>query len=256
MWRAVGTSVAGTSHVKLNVPCQDYCAYERITIGSTPALLVAIADGAGSASFSDVGARAVVDHLLRVIPAELSNVFELNEDLARRWLNITRRRLDDIASDYGVEARDLACTILFAVLGKFASFFAQVGDGAWIIQTESGYVPATWPSDGEYVNETTFLTSPNWSESFKCRMVVGAIAAVAGFTDGLQRLALQFDSQSVHVPFFDPLFAVLRAADDETTLISPLIEFLSSDRLAERTDDDKTLVLACNAEPLLLLDAN
>ena len=256
MWRAVGTSVAGTSHIKLNVPCQDHCAYQRITIGSAQALLVAIADGAGSASLSDIGARAAVDHLLGVIPAELTDVLQLNEDLLKRWLASTRRHLDDVASDCGADLRELACTILVGVLGEFASFFAQIGDGAWIVQRGTEYFAATWPSDGEYVNETTFLTSPAWAESIKSRTVLGRMSAAAGFTDGLQRLALQFDSQSVHVPFFDPLFAVLRSADDETTLISPLIEFLSSDRIAERTDDDKTLVLACRADPLLLLDAD
>ena len=40
------------------------------------------------------------------------------------------------------------------------------------------------------------------------------------------------------------------------SLISPLIEFLSSERVAERTDDDKTLVLACRKELFLLADAN
>jgi serine/threonine protein phosphatase PrpC len=67
MWRAVGTSVAGTSHAELNIPCQDYSAYQRVVIGSTPALVIAIADGAGSARLSQVGAREAVEYLLRVI---------------------------------------------------------------------------------------------------------------------------------------------------------------------------------------------
>jgi Protein phosphatase 2C len=251
MWRAVGTYVRGTSHVRFDLPCQDYCAYERVVIGSSPSLVIAIADGAGSARLSQVGARATVDYLLRVIPADLSSVVDANEDRAKHWLEGARANLEQTALDQECELQDLGCTILFAVLGQFASFFAQVGDGAWVAQCGGEYTVATWPSDGEYVNETTFLTSQNWSDSIKCR-TLDDVSAVAGFTDGLQRLALQLDTQTVYAPFFDPLFSVLRTAEDESALISPLIEFLSSERFAERTDDDKTLVLACRLEPLLL----
>jgi serine/threonine protein phosphatase PrpC len=251
MWRAVGTSVRGTSHIKFDLPCQDYSAYERVIIGSSPALVIAIADGAGTARLSQVGARAAVEHLLRLIPSDLRSILDANHNSACDWLADTRHCLEDIALQEHCELRDLGCTILFAILGEFASFFGQIGDGAWVVERDGDYFAATWPSDGEYINETTFLTSPNWADSVKCEMV-DAISAAAGFTDGLQHLALQFDSQSVYVPFFDPLFRVLRAADDESSLISPLIEFLASDRLAERTDDDKTLVLACRTEPLLL----
>jgi hypothetical protein len=255
-WRAVGASVKGTSHVKFDLPCQDYCAYQHILVGSTPALLIAIADGAGSARLSEIGARASVDHLLRTVPAELTSILQLNEEEARRWFESTRQYLGDVASEQAAELRDLACTILFAVASESASFFAQIGDGGWVVQQNGEYFAPTWPVGGEYVNETIFLTSPNWAAGMTCRMVLGGVSAIAGFTDGLQRLALQLDSKSVHVPFFDPLFAVLRAAEYETSLISPLIEFLSSERVAERTDDDKTLVLACRNELLLLADAN
>jgi hypothetical protein len=256
MWRAAGTQVAGTSHAKLDIPCQDFCAYERAIIGSTSALMIAIADGAGSARLSQVGARSAVEHLLRLIPLQLPSIIEANEDLARQWLDRTRQHLEGIANEQSADVHDFACTILFAVLGEFASFFVQVGDGAWVVQKNGEYFAATWPSGGEYANETTFLTSPNWNTSISFRMVVGGISAVAGFTDGLQRLALQLNSRSVHVPFFKPLFDVLRSSEDETTLISPLIEFLSSERVVERTDDDKTLVLACRQEPLLLTNVD
>jgi hypothetical protein len=158
----------------------------------------------------------------------------LNEEEARRWFESTQQHIGDVASEQSAELRDLACTILFAVASESASFFAQIGDGGWVVQQDSEYFAPTWPVGGEYVNQTIFLTSPNWTAGMTCRMVLGGVSAIAGFTDGLQRLALQLDSKSVHVPFFDPLFAVLRAANDETSLISPLIEFLSQQTASGR----------------------
>jgi hypothetical protein len=66
------------------------------------------------------------------------------------------------------------------------------------------------------------------------------------FSDGLQRLALVYESQTAYTPFFEPMFSVLRKADLAAcdTLSDQLARFLSSPKVNERTDDDKTLVLA------------
>ena len=40
------------------------------------------------------------------------------------------------------------------------------------------------------------------------------------------------------------MFAALKDCEDETSLLSPLINLLESERVNERTDDDRTLVLA------------
>jgi protein phosphatase 2C-like protein len=256
MWKAVGTSVTGTSHTDLQIPCQDYSAYARGVIGSAPSLTIAIADGAGSARLSHIGSRQAVEFLLRIIPSRLTSIYDIDAERVRNWLADTRSHLEKVSQDERCELRDLGSTILVAVLTDCLSIFAQIGDGAWVIERNGEYTAPTWPSDGEYVNETTFLTSSNWAESLKFEIVAGNISAAAGFTDGLQRLALQFDSRSVYAPFFEPLFRVLRDTDDDTSLISPLIQFLKSERLAERTDDDKTLVLACRTDPLLLTDVD
>jgi hypothetical protein len=68
----------------------------------------------------------------------------------------------------------------------------------------------------------------------------------------LERVGLHIATKSVFAPFFDPLFSVVRQSADGEKLKSALSEFLSSERLAARTDDDKTLVLACNHDPLML----
>jgi hypothetical protein len=63
-------------------------------------------------------------------------------------------------------------------------------------------------------------------------------------TDGLQRLALDFRTQAPHEPFFSPLFKALRSAPVAEDLAVPLRQLLSSSSVNERTDDDKTLLLA------------
>jgi hypothetical protein len=67
-------------------------------------------------------------------------------------------------------------------------------------------------------------------------------------TDGIERIALKFDSQTPHTPFFDPLFRALKSAADVESLSEGLRGFLGSDSVQHRSDDDKTLILAARTD--------
>lgn len=255
MWRVVGTSVVGASHEKLQTPCQDYCGYQFCILANERALVIGIADGAGSAKASEIGSQATVEHLLRQIATCDLSLGAITHEIAAGWIQNARDHLDEIAAERELSVRDLACTLLFAILTETGAVFCQVGDGGWVVQANGHYQTATWPSGGEYANQTTFITSPNWREVLQFNLLRDRITGVAGFSDGLQNVALHFASRTVHAPFFDSKFKALAATEDETSLRAPLMEFLSSSALAERTDDDKTLVLACHQEVMLLGDS-
>jgi hypothetical protein len=235
MWRAIGASAQGTSHIAGNLPCQDACGHCRAYLGGEPVTILVIADGAGSAKASELGSRECVAHLLHT---------EIDEGLAMCWLASARSHLEAVAVENSLSPRDLSCTALFAVLGESESIFVQLGDGAWVAEYRGKCEPITWPATGEYANETTFLNSPKWKEAAQFRRWSESAMSVAGFTDGLQGLALHFATRAVHVPFFAPMFDALQRTDDEASLHVPLLDFLNSPLVNERTDDDKTLVLA------------
>lgn len=186
-----------------------------------------------------------VEFILRRIAEWPSAISDIDEVQARIWISEAREQLQSIATTGGLELRDLACTLLVAVLGSEKGVFMQVGDGAWIAENEGECRPITWPMNGEYANETTFITSPAWAESLQFCVWNKPISGIAGFTDGVQALSLHFASKAVHAPFFEPMFAALRGASDELSLIPLFHAFLDSPQVNGRTDDDKTLVLAC-----------
>jgi hypothetical protein len=109
---------------------------------------------------------------------------------------------------------------------------------------EGNFSSLTTPQRGEYVNETTFLTSANALESAQTAVWYGETANLALFSDGLQRLALKLPAGAPHPPFFSPLFHFLAGMTDESEAQAQLSAFLRSPRLTARTDDDLTLVLA------------
>src|SRR5438045_3999196 len=122
MWKVTGAHVRGTSHVGSNTPCQDYCGYERAFIGASPVVVIAIADGAGSARLSHVGAHATVEYLLRAIPKATATICESNLTLAQDVFSAARQHLEAVAIDHDSQPSDLACTTLFAVLDDFGAF--------------------------------------------------------------------------------------------------------------------------------------
>jgi hypothetical protein len=134
--------------------------------------------------------------------------------------------------------------LLFAIVGETVAAFAQVGDGVIVIRDGDKYQPVFWPQSGEYVNTTNFVTDEAIAETLAFSLRSGPVEELALLTDGLQALALNFAERSVHQPFFQPMFQKMRQAPPGQRLTSALRRFLDSPAVNQRSDDDKTLLLA------------
>ncbi|MBA4016471.1 MAG: protein phosphatase 2C domain-containing protein [Pirellula sp.] len=236
MWKLVCGSVQGTSHVQSGLPCQDYCV--GTIVGTT--LVAACADGAGSAELSQLGSKAAVDGFMEVVSGDALPT----KEQVKTWVDSARQRLLHEAETNQSTPRQLACTFLAALVGDGWAAFAQVGDGVIVFDGPEGYEIAFWPDTGEYANTTRFLSEDNYSQHLRVEIVERHISELAVLTDGLQMLALDIAGAKVHDPFFAPLFKAVRNESDTAVLQTSLLEFMDSKRVNERTDDDKTLLLA------------
>lgn len=210
-------------------------------------LVVACADGAGSAELSQVGARIACDRFFELAYEALSNgtaARSIDRDLTLRWYQTVREAIGAEAERRGVPVRSLACTLLTAVVGRDFAAFAQVGDGTIVRRVTDAYESVFWPQSGDYANVTNFVTQDSIDAIFEFSSETIKIDEVALLTDGLQRLVLDFATRSVHQAFFKPFFAALSTAEHADELAVPLRNFLDSPNVNQRTDDDKTLVLA------------
>jgi hypothetical protein len=261
-WRTLSASVAGTAHARAGDPCADASAVRVLPRGDGSLLVAVAADGAGASPRAKDGARLACDAIVaqarqwaaaarpgkRPKRGERSGARDLRafqrEDVAR-FVAAARERVVAAARRESQDERDFSCTLLVALVDPHAGVFFQIGDGAIVYQENGRYVPALWPQSGEYANCTSFLTDPDASSRVQAKRVRG-VHEVALFTDGLQGLALHFASRAAHGPFFAPMFARLRAvrAVRPRRLAGELEAFLDSSAVNQRTDDDKTLVLA------------
>jgi hypothetical protein len=243
MWRAIGASVLGASHSATQMRCQDYNSFVTVGTGETATLIIAVADGAGTAPSSYHGAKTAVDTSIRRITESLQSRSAIDCDFLRRIFRETRDDVLRVADEYQHPSRDYACTLLIAVANESTTVVGQLGDGA-IVLDDGELRAATWPQQGEYANATHFLVQDDALD----KVVLAQFSAsrrIAVFSDGLQNVALRYDDQTPHEPFFAPFFSYLETSTkSDTTILNEMIAFLESKGLSSRTDDDKTLVLA------------
>ena len=255
-WRTLAASVVGTSHAAAGLPCADACAARvvRRRRGKGPLLVAVAADGAGTSDRAPEGARlaceAVVERATRWAAGK-ADLSAFDREAFVPWLDEVQLRIAAAARTEGRESRDFSCTLLVALVGRGRAAFFQVGDGAIVYRRRDGaYAPALWPQTGEYANCTWFATDEDAAERVQSASAED-VHEVALLTDGLQGLALRFATREAHGPFFEPMFARLRGEreGEPRRLLGELNAFLGSTPVNQRTDDDKTLVLATRLRP-------
>jgi hypothetical protein len=229
-WRVIGASVIGTSHQSRRSVCQDAHAFRALDDGT---VILAVADGAGSASRSAEGAAAAVEAAAEFLSRNLC---------LTDALSAARCAVEQLASeDAAIEA--FATTLLLVAITASEIAIAQIGDGSIVVQHRDGSLDVlTEASRAEYANHTTFLTAPDaLAEAAFASRPADGVRGVAVMTDGMQMLAVRHDNNQAFPAFFTPVF---RFAADPSSNDAGVAEFLMSSAVNSRTDDDKTLVLA------------
>lgn len=248
-WRVIPASVTGGGHANRGLGCQDAHCVAWLDDGSA---IVVVCDGAGSASHAAQGSRLAATtataFLRRRLDVEIPSDADgwrdlLTECLLHARSALTGAAVSHIPSDCCLDACDFATTMLVAVATPTWIASCQVGDGAIVVRDKAGTLSVlTRPGDSEYLNDTTFLTSPDFIQRAHLYAVDATEATgFAVLSDGLQLLALTCADNSAFAPFFEPMFSFAASADAAP---ADLEAFLGSPEVRARTDDDVTLVLA------------
>ncbi|MBW4481694.1 MAG: protein phosphatase 2C domain-containing protein [Tildeniella torsiva UHER 1998/13D] len=276
-WRVIARSAIGTRHQDQQQPCQDYgavvvAAPKAMRDGQRPALeghrhgviVGAVADGAGSAPHSAIGAKLAVATTLKYLATSEAWLQKRqrswqrwpqppSEELMRRLFTKavmrSQAQITQQASTKGWEPQDLACTLLAFLATPDWLAAMQIGDGFMVVRygraapAKAEYELLFEPDRGEFANQTTFITAADALTSMQVAVVGQPPAFIAAATDGLERVALRLKDWAPFAPFFSPLEEYLEETPNPETDDEYLMSFLTSERLNQKTDDDKTLLL-------------
>lgn len=255
-WKTITRSAIGSLHQTMNLPCQDYGG-DRV-LGDV--VMGVVADGAGSAKYADVGAKLAVTTALEFL-ARTEEWLQRQRHVS--WQSFVQRPSDQLARnlftkvvDQVVTAlhqtatrhqwaiEDLACTLLVFIATPQWLAAMQIGDGFIVVRPQDqAYRLIFQPHKGEYANQTTFVTSASALVDMQIQVLAEPQSFICAATDGLEKVAIRLSDWTAFPPFFQPLEEYMQETVDPNQEDDYLVAFLESDRLNQRTDDDKTVLL-------------
>jgi hypothetical protein len=181
-WKAAGTFVKGIYHESQKIGCQDRYSYNYID----RAVSISLADGAGSALKSEIGAEISTKLINKTVLNHFDKIYESDIDVAKNILT------HPIRTSFGIFSKrnncgmdDLATTLLFVCVKDDKFIAGHIGDGILGYLENNKLKILAYPENGEFVNETFFMTSKNYKK--KLRLFKGKLNNINGFflmTDG------------------------------------------------------------------------
>lgn len=246
-WTWAAASRRGTSHERLGEKRQD--AFRTLLVEASDTVVLVACDGAGSAARGGAGSAIAARVLSRCARDALAEGRWPSDEDVWDWIDLARDRIAAAARRRELVPRDFATTVVMLISNGSETLVVHVGDGAAVVRDAATGVwrAVSWPAQGEYASTTFFLTDDGGPRVRMAREAV-AVDRLAAFTDGIERLALDFATERAHGPFFSGMSDPVAAAEVSgwnLPLSRKLGDYLSSAAVNARTDDDKTLILAC-----------
>lgn len=248
-WTWAAAVSRGTSHEKSDTPAEDSQSCFVCRPGGLGFFVGIVSDGAGSAEFGRQGAALVC----RSISTEIRRYFENtstmpSESTVAAWIDSTRDRIFAVSERKLLAPRVFASTLVCVIASRREALVIHIGDGCVVLKDENigEWIAPTWPDHGEYASTTSFVIDDP-APRLRVNHLTGNFGAVVLFSDGLERLALDFKNRQPFPRFFEgvstPIHQSVEVGRDRK-LSAQLRNFLNSEAVNSRTDDDKTLIIA------------
>ena len=248
-WLLGSASVIGSSHEVTGTPCQDAFDIERSADGKW--LAVAVCDGAGSAKYAEAGSNLVAKTFAKkliLLSNEIANRQPgawINDFVIQQVLNV-RDELRAAAS--GDDLRDFHTTLVAFLMSDNGGFAIHIGDGSLLggkVKVAKNNVTLddeifmSKPENGEYSNETFFITEGDWVKHLRIAPLPSLDWMLLG-TDGGSSFYLD-SANNPKQEFILSFIEHLTKCDGQDWNAN--IERILSDEQANRiTNDDKTLI--------------
>ena len=238
-WRVFAASAIGKGHIDGGLPCQDASG----SASDNERLVAVVCDGAGSVSKSDIGAKACVDSLCKFLSAVVgSSSASITPSVIEQAVEVTRAQLQLRADELGLPVRELACTVVGVVLFQDGGYLFHIGDGMAVVELADNSTILSLPENGEYSNETYFVTGDDWLPHLRTTSFSGTIRCISLMSDGAMPFAVSKGKTGMSGPFIDPVRSYLTTVS-EAEGSEALLATISSERTWSITSDDKSLLL-------------
>ncbi len=252
-WIVGGGSVIGSSHLSHGEEKQDNFAIVEDKKGN---VAFCLSDGAGSSKKSQLSSSFTAQFMAE----KLSKLPEMIEDKGPgSWINdyIIQCIIDLRSFLYKefdtYDLVDYHCTLVSGIFFENTCLVAHIGDGAVLCGTsnltnnqcilnEKLYLSK--PENGEYKNETYFLTESTWLKHLRITPFSNVSWLIAGTDGGIDLLSVgdRLKDELVYEILSDFIDCPLSKKNKH------LEQTMSTDQADEKTNDDKSLVIIASNE--------
>lgn len=260
-----GLSLQGGSHIKRNIPCQDYSKMEYLD--EFKILVAAISDGVGSCKASHWGSYVAVETVIDFFKINIKEKFkESTSILTEENKQIIRELFINAFHQAIVQVRELdgddyefQSTLTVALYDGTHLFYGHVGDDGIVVQTQDGEVKMiTDRIKGEDANSVYPLQSGEkyWSFGY----VDKPVAAFAMATDGVLDAFVAKHIDTFGFNYFNGICYSLieegiyklgeSGSENVDNVLSKYKEYFQSESFRNIVDDDVTLMLIVSRELL------
>ncbi|THE12317.1 protein phosphatase 2C domain-containing protein [Bacillus timonensis] len=250
-WKFASAQTVGRGHIKQQLPCQDY----TFCVQTQDMTILVLADGAGSAPSSHIGAQTVVHKMMTILQNHFEEMFEEDDQqlLRKRIIGILLNELEGIENFSG-NIKEYASTLLYVAIKGDRYLAGHIGDGVIGLQVAGGsFKVLSNPENGLFANTTYFITS---DEAWKyLRLYKGETHAKTGFilmSDGTADSLFNKKKQGF-APAIPRMLDWLRNHPNQK--IAEVLETNLDSVIKQQTQDDCSIALAAlttwNPEELL-----
>ena len=245
-----GMSLIGSSHIKKGSVCQDSSKAQKLINGW---IVAAVADGVGSAKYSDIASKIAVDTVIQICNNRINKHTKMDElkSIILDAYKTAEKSIEDYAENQNDTITEYDTTLSIVVFDGQKIVYGHSGDG--------GIVGLT--NDGKYIK----ITSPQKAEDNVCVIPLRAgesswvidecnekLASVLLATDGVYDTFFPYLLKGQQVEIYVPLVRYfmdnncLMANENNISEIEDRIkEYLQSDAYSSVTDD-KTVMVVIN----------
>lgn len=278
-WILAFASVLGKGHIDNHLPCQDACDVRLLEDNWGIAV---VADGAGSAYFSDIGAQKTVDFAIEIFSDLISEQgwitnnalpnSEAWQQLSFQALQQTYQKLQEYSHlqnqkgfNISFSLSDLACTLIVVIFHSSGLLTTHIGDGrAAYCDRDGNWKNMMTPFSGELANETIFITSPFWelenaADFVESRVIEVIPLAFCLLSDGMEKACFEVNLYNeLQQKYYDPnlpfpkflipcqkaLLKLQQEGKTQAEINRVWADFLKGgNRVLQTETDDKTLVM-------------
>lgn len=243
-----GISLPGTYHIKNNIVCQDF--YEISKYNKNIAI-AAVADGLGSAEYSDVGSKTAatiaVEHCGQNITEKTESAQIL--DVIRAAFIAAQKAVEKIANEneHAIEKYDTTLTL--AVLIRDTLYYGHSGDSGMIALTTQGcYEQVTVQQRDSEGRVFPLFFTDKWEFAQYGEKVSAVLLATDGMLETFFPIYIKNEPVKIHVSlaqfFMDNQTLRIDKLGEEAVKLK-ITEFLENIPDTQ-VNDDKTVVVLIN----------